>query len=126
VFISVDTGYNTACVLQDKSMKLNVHIGDYSRQIDVPDAKLAEAEGIFAKMNDDMDKGWQMSRSWVDNLDARQRCQVAADRLLTAIENENDAMAMLMAGYILKTMPGIQGIYISVDGDMNQTEIEMG
>lgn len=107
-------------------MKLNVHIGDYARQIEVPDAKLTEAASIFAKMDRDMDQGWQMSRSWVDKLDARQRCQVAADRLLTAIENENEAMTMLMAGYILKTLPGIQGIYISVDGDMNQTEIEMG
>ena len=107
-------------------MKLNVHIGDYSRQIDVPDYKLAEAKDIFAKIDSDMDQGWQMSRVWVDELDAAQRCQVAADRLLTAIENENEAMTQLMAGYIMKTMPGIQGIYISVDGDMTQTEIEMG
>ena len=107
-------------------MKLNVYIGDYSRQVDVPDAMLAEATEIFAKMNKDMDQGWQMSQIWVENLDAKQRCQVAADRLLTAIENENESMTMLMAGYIMNTMPGIQGIHISVDGDMTQTEIEMG
>lgn len=105
-------------------MKLNVHIGDFSKQIDVPEEMLADASEIFAKMDKDMDQGWQMSQIWVDKLDARQRCQAVADRLLTAIENENESMTMLMAGYIMKTMPGIQAIHISVDGDMTQTEIE--
>ena len=104
-------------------MILKLTIDDQTYDIDVPADIMEEAGEFYAKMDQDMDKGWQMSRSWVDELDARQRCQVAADRLLTAIENENEAMTMLMAGYILKTMPGIQSIYISVDGDMSQTEI---
>ena len=106
-------------------MKLNVYIGDFSTQVDVADDMLSNAADIFAKMNRDMDQGWQMSQVWVDKLDNRQRCQVAADKLLIAVENENESMKMLMAGYIMTTMPGIRGIHISTDGDMTQTELEM-
>lgn len=106
-------------------MKLNVYIGDFTKQVEVPDDMLADAKHIFAKMDKDMDQGWQMSQAWVDKLDNRQRCQAVADRLLTAIDNENEAMTMLMAGYIITTMPGIKGIHISTDGDMTQTELEM-
>ena len=105
-------------------MKLNVYIGDFTTQVDVPDDMLADATDIFAKMNADMDKGWQMSQVWVDKLDNKQRCQAVADKLLTAIETENESMTMLMAGYIMTTMPGIKAIHISTDGDMTQTELD--
>ncbi len=107
-------------------MKLNVYIGDLSRQVEVPDDVLAEASDLFDKMNQDMDKGWQMSQVWVDRLDDMQRCQAVADKLLTAIESENDSMIMMMAGYIMKTMSGIKSVYISTDGDMTLTELDMG
>jgi len=105
-------------------MKLNVFIGEYTNQIEVPDEMLSEAHAIFSKMDSDMDKGWQMSQLWVDKLDNKQRCQAVADRLLTAIENENQPMMMLMAGYIMQTMPGVQAVHISTDGDMTQTEFD--
>ncbi len=102
-------------------MKLNVQINENAYQIEVPDEMLMEAESIYSKMDKDMDAGWQMSREWVDDLSTRQRCQVVADRLLTAIENENEASTMLMAGYIMTNMPGITTVQISTDGDMLQT-----
>jgi glutathionylspermidine synthase len=76
-------------------------------------------------MNADMDKGWQMSRDWVDYPSAEQRCQIAAEKLLTAIETENEKLVMLMAAYILKTMPGVRGVNIDITGDMNETDIIM-
>ena len=36
-------------------------------------------------MDQDMDAGWQMSRDWVDNPSREQRCQIVADKLLTAL-----------------------------------------
>jgi hypothetical protein len=35
-------------------------------------------------------------------------------------------MLMLMAAYILRTMPGVTGVNIDITGDMNETEIIMG
>lgn len=106
-------------------MKLNIIVEGRSNAFEVPDQILLEASDFFDQMNADMDKGWQMSRDWVDNPDAEQRCQIAADKMLTAIETENEKLLMLMAAYILKTMPGVRGINIDVTGDMNETDIIM-
>ena len=104
-------------------MKLNVQIDERMYQIDVPDDMADTAKEIFAKMDHEMDSGWQMSREWVQDLDATQRCQVAANRLLTAVENSHQPSMMLMSGYILYKMPTIQSIYIDTQGDMTQTQL---
>jgi hypothetical protein len=103
-------------------MKLNVVINENSYQIEVADEMLFNADTIYSKMDKDMDAGWQMSREWVDELSTRQRCQVVADRLLTAIESGNEPSTMLMAGYIMTHMPGITTVQIATDGDMSQTD----
>jgi hypothetical protein len=74
-------------------------------------------------MDKDMDRGWQMFRDWVDNLSKEQRCQVVADKLLTALENENQPSSMLMAGYIMTRMPEVSNLHISTDGDITQTQL---
>ena len=106
-------------------MKLNIIVDGRSNAFEVPDSLLLEATDFFAKLDADMDKGWQMSRDWVEKPDAEQRCQIAADRILTAIDTDNEKMLMLMAAYILKTMPGIKSINIDVSGDMNETDLIM-
>lgn len=103
-------------------MKLNVYVNETMKQVDVPGEMLLDAETIYAKIDNDLDKGWQMSREWVDKLDTLQRCKVVADRLLTAIENDNGPSTMLMAGYIMTRMPHIKTIHIATDGDINQTQ----
>lgn len=104
-------------------MKLNIHIGDNEYPIEVPEDMLIDAESIFDKMDKDMNAGGQMYRDWVEHLSQPQRCQIVADRLLTAMETENEAMAMLMAGYIMARMPGVMSVYISTDGDITQTQL---
>ncbi|MGD8783754.1 MAG: hypothetical protein PVG75_04925 [Thioalkalispiraceae bacterium] len=104
-------------------MKLNVYVGDDLIPIEVPEAMLADAEHIYAKMDSDMDQGWQIFQEWVDNPTTDQRCQVVADKLLTALENENQPSSMLMAGYIMTRRPDINTIHISTDGDISQTEL---
>jgi hypothetical protein len=106
-------------------MILKAIVNDQTFPITIPDEMLTEAEKFFQRMNADMDKGWQMSRKWVDRPNARQRCQIAADRMLTAIETENSKMAALMAAYILKHMPGLEAIDIDTTGDMNATDLIM-
>ena len=107
-------------------MKLNIIVDGRSNAFEVPDKLLTEAVDFFEKLDADMDKGWQMSRDWVQSPDAEQRCQIAADKILTAIETENEKLLMLMAAYILRTMPGVTGINIDITGDMNETDIIVG
>ena len=102
-------------------MILNVIVDEQSIDLNVPDPLLQEAEDFFAKMDRDMDAGWQMSRDWVDQPDREQRCQIAADKLLTALENENRKLAMMMAGYILSRMPGVQSVEVDTAGEIDQT-----
>jgi len=104
-------------------MKLNVNIDGQDYPIEVPTDLLFGAQALFQKMDRDLDAGWQMSREWVTDLNTVQRCQVVANRLLTAIETENQASAVMMAGYIVNKLPTVQRIYIDTEGDMSATEI---
>ena len=106
-------------------MKLNIIVDGRMNAFEVPDELLSEAKDFFDSLDADMDKGWQMSRDWVESPDAEQRCQIAADKILTAIETENEKMLMLMSAYILRTMPGVKSINIDITGDMNETDIIM-
>jgi len=106
-------------------MKLNIIVDGRTNAFDVPDEILVEAKDFFDKLDADMDRGWQMSRDWVENPNQEQRCQIAADKLLTAIETDNEKLLMLMAAYILHTMPGVKSVNIDVTGDMNETDIIM-
>ena len=106
-------------------MKLNIIIDGRSNAFDVPDNLMVEAKDFFVKLDQDMDKGWQMSRDWVDNPDTEQRCQIVADKILTAIDTINEQLLMLMSAYILQAIPGVSGVHIDNTGDMNESYIIM-
>lgn len=103
-------------------MKLNVFIDEQMQQVEVPDDMMQDAEEFFARMDADMDKGWQMSREWIENPNTEQRCQIAADRMLTAIMQENENTKILMAGYILSRMPKATDVRIDTSGEILGTE----
>ena len=102
-------------------MILKVIIDEKTIPIEVPDYMLVEAQEFFNKMDTDMDAGWQMSREWVDNLNSVQRCQVAADKILTSVHSESEKLATLMAAYILKKLPNVSCVDIDTEGDITQT-----
>ncbi|MBD3609511.1 MAG: hypothetical protein HUJ30_03090 [Gammaproteobacteria bacterium] len=104
-------------------MILNVIIDGQNFEVTVPDFMMEEANEMFDKMDVDMSKGWQMGRIWIDSPTTKERCQIAADKLMTAIESENQNMATMMAAYIMKRMPGAKEIVFDDEGDMLQTEI---
>lgn len=106
-------------------MKLNIIVDGRSTAFDVPDNIITDASDFFEKLDADMDKGWQMSRDWVEFPTPEQRCQIAADKILTSIDTENQQLLMLMAAYILRTLPGIKTVHIDNTGDMNETELIM-
>ncbi|MHB8622887.1 MAG: hypothetical protein ACYC9J_02160 [Sulfuricaulis sp.] len=104
-------------------MKLNVMVDQRAYAVDVPPQILIEAEEFFHKIDSDMDHGWQMGPEFIENPDKIQRCQIAANKLLTSLSSANQQMAILMAGYILKRLPGVTGIRIDTGGEMLHTEM---
>ena len=103
-------------------MDLRITVEEQTRTLPVPDTLLRDAEEFFAKMDCDMDRGWQMSREFVEQPNRLQRCQIAAHKLLGALSSGNMALATLMAGYIVARLPGVSGIDIDATGEMQQTE----
>ncbi len=104
-------------------MRFKVVIGEQVYAVEVPEALLREAAEFHARLDRDMDRGWQMSRQFVERPDAMQRCQIVAEKLLTSIMQENQATAMLMAGYIALRMPGAIGVDIDTSGEMQNTQV---
>ena len=104
-------------------MILKAIIDDQEYSLNVPEVVIANGEDFFARLDADMDKGWQMSREWVQNPNRAERCQIVANKLLTALEKENDKLGMLMAGYILTRMPEVDAVEIDIHGEIQNTQL---
>lgn len=104
-------------------MRFRVVIGEQVYAIEVPEELLRDAAEFHARLDRDMDRGWQMSRQFVARPDRLQRCQIVADKLLTSIMNGNEATTLLMAGYIALRMPSAIGVDIDASGEMQNTEL---
>jgi len=104
-------------------MKLNVIVDERIYSVDVQPPMLIEAEEFFRKLDDDMDHGWQMGLEFIEKPDKLQRCQIAANKLLTSLSGANETMVLLMAGFILKRLPGVTGVRIDTGGEMLHTEM---
>jgi hypothetical protein len=102
-------------------MILKAIIDDQEYTLTVPDAVVTQGEELYARLDRDMDNGWQMSREWVQHPDRLQRCQIVADKLLTALETENQKTGVLMAGYILSRLPEVDSVEIDIHGEMQNT-----
>jgi hypothetical protein len=109
--------------LPRRNVRFRVLIGEQVYAIEVPEELLRESADFHAKLDHDMDQGWQMSREFVARPDRLQRCQIVADRLLTSIMQGNQATAMLMAAYIALRMPGAVGVDVDAAGEMQNTEL---
>ncbi len=104
-------------------MQLTLYIDDKTQTLEISPEILKEAGDFFKMMDRDMDRGWQMSREWVECPNLIQRCQIAADKLLSAIHGENETLMMLMAGYILSRLPDVTGVRINTEGEIMETEL---
>jgi len=99
-------------------MLLTILYDEQTFHITVPEFVLEEGDEYFKKLDADLDKGYQMSRTWVEKPDATQRCQIAADKLLTALHHDRQQLGEMMAGYILSRKPGTSQIKMDSSGDM--------
>ena len=107
-------------------MHFKVVIAEQVYAVEVPDGLLPDAAEFHAKLDRDMDRGWQMSREYVQRPDQLQRCQIVADKLLTSIINGNQTTAMLMAAYIALRVPGTTGVDVDASGEMQNTALLHG
>ena len=103
-------------------MDLKVVMDGNIYAIDISKDVIDKGESFYSRMDKDMDKGWMMSRDWVENPNQIQRCQIAADRIADSIHAENETLTHLMAGYILTRMENVQEVHIDTDGDMMETQ----
>ena len=106
-------------------MILNIVLEYRPIAISVADEMLRDAQDFYAKMDRDMDQGWQMSRTWVEHPSLIERCQIAADKLHTALNTRNETLVMLMAGYILSRLPQVRSVTINTEGEMQETIIDV-
>ena len=105
------------------NVRFKVVVGEQVYAVEVPEDLLQNVGEFHAKLDRDMDRGWQMSREFVAQPDRLQRCQIVAEKLLTSLNNGNEASAMLMAGYIAVRVPGAIGVDIDDSGEMQNTEL---
>ncbi|MCP3868482.1 MAG: hypothetical protein GY703_10370 [Gammaproteobacteria bacterium] len=107
-------------------MQLNILVSDHSMNLEVPDRFLDQSGEAFERLDHSMDEGVQMGRDWIETPDTHQRCQVAADKLLTALETDDENLALLSAGYILSRLPGIKRVKIDDSGEIRGTRFDAG
>jgi len=107
-------------------MILKVVVDDQIYPITVPEEIVSEAGDFFDRIDKDMDKGWQMSRDWVDKPNQEQRCQIVGDKMLTAMHNDNEKMMVLLSAYVLARVPGATSLRIDTNGEMLETELVVG
>lgn len=103
--------------------KLKITIENKSKELEVPDEVILEGESFFQKMDADMDRGWQMGQEFIENPTQENRCQIAAEKILQAVDTQNDKLLFLMAGYILVRMPTVTGVDICTSGEPLETTI---
>lgn len=104
-------------------MNLKVVVETNTYSITIPDEVMQDGASFFSKIDDDMNKGWQMDREWVEAPTIQQRCQIVASRIADAIAAENEPLAYLMAGYIVNRMPSVTEVHIDTAGEMSETRL---
>lgn len=103
-------------------MHLTIVVENNTYLINIPEDVTQDGESFFTKMDDDMSKGRQMDRQWVESPTTLQRCQIAASRIADAIESKNETLASLMAGYIVSRMPSVKEVHVDTEGEMSETQ----
>lgn len=104
----------------DVTLKVVIEKNIYS--IEIPDDVMRDGESFFDKLETDMEKGWQMNRDWVENPTTLQQCQIVADRIADAINNENKTLTYLLAGFVISRMPQVKEVHIDTNGEMAETQ----
>ena len=103
-------------------MILDVYIENKLHKIEIPEDVFTSGADFFAMMDADMDKGWKMGPDFIETPDSKMRAQIAASRIPSALEKENNNLLHLLAGYIVTRMPGAEAVNIDMNGEPLNTD----
>lgn len=106
-------------------MILNLNIDQESFEIEIKPELLAELTPILEQMDEEYDQGAQMGRYWVDKPSSEQRCQIAANNIVSSMHRENKRMLYIMSAYIIYKFPDIKGVTINADLEMHEIDIHV-
>jgi len=104
---------------------LNVVIDGQMYAVNVEQEMIRSGSPLFNKMDEDMNQGWTLGKEFVEAPNVTERCQIVGDKLLTAMEDNNEQMKTMMAAYILSRVPNIMTIHIDNTGEIQETQIEL-
>jgi len=106
-------------------MNFNITIDEESYTLEVSDAIMKELQGVIEEMDADFDKGARIGRYWIDVPSDEQRCQIAADKVVSALHQQNVRMFYQMAAYILTKFPTLQMVTVSSDFEVSDIHFEI-
>lgn len=103
-------------------MNLNFTIDQEPFTLEVADGIMQEAQ-VFIKDTDlEFDKGIQLGRYWIENPSEEQRCQIAANKIVNAMHQENIRMVYLMSAYILTKLPTVKMVTVNSDYEIDEID----
>jgi len=103
-------------------MILDVYIENKLHKIEISEEVLINGEDFFSIMDNDMDKGWKMGPEFIEDPNSKMRAQIAADKIPDALENGDQNLLGLLAGYIVRRLPGAEAVNIDMNGEPLNTE----
>jgi hypothetical protein len=104
-------------------MKIDVYFEDEHHVVSVEPEDIAAGYPMFQSMDKDMDYGWRMGPEFIENPDPVQRAQIVANRLMIALESQNQSMIRAMSAYIVAKIPNVSELHIDTTGEPLLTEI---
>jgi len=106
-------------------MNFNITIDDESYTLEVKNELMQELKNVHADMDAEYDKGIQLGRYWIESPDLEQRCQLTANKVVSAIHQENIRLFYLNASYILSKFPNLKRVTVSSDFEISDIDIEL-
>lgn len=105
-------------------MIFNITIDEQSYTLELTAVLMQELQSTHQEMDNDYDKGLQLGRYWIDEPSDEQRCQYVADKVVSAIHQENIRQFYLMSSYILHKHPNLKMVTVSSDFEISDIDIE--
>lgn len=106
-------------------MILNLNIDQEAFEIEIKPELVTELTPILQKMDEEYDEGAQMGRYWVDKPSDEQRCQIAADNVVSSMHRENKRMLYIMSSYIVYKFPDVKGVTVNTELEMQEIDIHV-
>ncbi len=106
-------------------MNFNITIDEESYTLEVSEKLMQELQSAHHDMDIEYDKGLQLGRYWIERPTLEQRCQLTADKVVSAIHQENIRLFYIMASYILRQFPALKKVTVSSDFEISDIDIEL-